>query len=289
MRILVIGGGHLATSIVERLESEGHDLIVFSRTQNPILKCRQIIGDIFDFPEFVKTLTLRPQIIIQTAWITTPGVYKNDVSNFKYAKFSCDLAQYIRSSGVEHLIVLGTCAEYGHQSSPSAAGITDLCPNSLYAEQKVFAFNSIKEILHNSDTRFSWARIFYPYGPNQHHKRLIPHLIHSLKNNISIKLADTSSVYDWTTTRDIASAISWIIDSYNPIELDIGTSFGFTNIELLEALTNLLPCKTKFPRIDEHDIGTKEVFVVDKKSPLFLSGWVPKDSLISGLEWVLSS
>jgi len=289
MKILVTGSGFIAGSIANRLEFEGHELRVFSRSVNSMIHCRQIQGDIFNFEEFTKTLTWKPQIIIHTAWITTPGLYKDDISNLRYAQFTCELARYISLSDIKHLIVLGTCAEYGHQRGPSTAGITKLSPNILYAEQKVAAFIAIKEILEDSATRLTWARVFYPYGPNQDQKRVIPYLIDSLKNGVPIKLADTSSIHDWITTRDISSAISWIINKVVPIEIDIGTSFGYTNLELLKTLEELLQTTNQLSARDEHIVGLNEVFVAGKKSPLLISGWLPNDSLTSGLEWVLDS
>lgn len=289
MKILVIGGGLIASSIVQRLEFEGHDLLVYSRSGNPTIHCSQLQGNIFEFSEFTKVFVWKPEIIIHTAWITTPGIYKDHHSNLEYTKFTLQLAQYIRNSDVKHLIVLGTCAEYGNQRGPSTAGITKLSPNTLYAEQKVVAFQAVKEILRESATRLTWARVFYPYGPNQDQKRLIPHLIHSLKSGIPIQLADISSVHDWITTRDISSAISWIINNKVPVEIDIGTSCGVTNRELLTTLENLLQIKNRLPERSEHIFGQNDVFVAGKNSPLFISGWSPKDSLTSGLVWLISS
>lgn len=289
MKILVIGSGLIASSIVQRLEFEGHDLLVYSRSVNPTIQCSQLQGNIFEFAEFSKVFTWNPEIIIHAAWITTPGIYKDDLSNLEYTKFTHQLAQYIHNSDVEHLIILGTCAEYGHRNGPSTAGVTNLAPSTLYAEQKVVAFQAVRDILQGSTTRLTWARVFYPYGPNQDQKRLIPFLIHSLKSGIPIQLADTSSIHDWITTRDIASAISWSINNETPTEIDIGTSSGFTNLELLTTLENFLQIKNLIPEKGEHIFGQNDVFVAGKNSPLFISGWSPKDSLTSGLEWVLGS
>lgn len=287
MKILVIGGGFIASSIVQKLESEGHEILVYSRTASERLKCRQIEGDIFNFSDFVKVFAWKPQIIIHTAWITTPGKYKDASSNFEYAKFTVNLANYVCNSKVEHLIILGTCAEYGMQTGPSTAGITKNSPNILYSEQKVAAFQAVKNILQETNTRFTWARLFYPYGPYQHKKRLIPHLVHSLKNEVPIRLADISSVYDWITTRDIASAILWIIEHELPLEIDIGTSIGTTNLELLMTLEELLQVKQQVNAEQGHEIGVGEFFVTGKDSPLLVAGWLPSDTLLSGLEWVL--
>jgi nucleoside-diphosphate-sugar epimerase len=287
MKILVIGNGFLATSIIERLESEGHEILIFSRTQNSSIKSKQVLGNIFDYEEFLKVLEWKPQVVIHTAWITTPGIYRDALSNLQYAEFTTNLARSLYNSDVEHLIILGTCAEYGKQVGSSTAGVTALSPTTLYAEQKIVSFNSAKEILRDSHVRFTWARVFYPYGPNQDQRRLIPRLISSIKNGEPIVLADTSSVYDWITTRDVALAISWALAHDLPTEIDLGTSIGFTNLEILKALENLLRKKSLLPPETTHNFGLSEVFVASKSSPLFTSGWSPKDSISAGLEWAI--
>ena len=289
MKILVIGNGFIATSIIQKLEYDGHELLVYSRTISKKIHSEQVIGDIFNFEDFLKTLSWKPQIVIHTAWITTPGVYKNDPSNHKYALFTADLAASLTRIDVEHLIILGTCAEYGHQYGPSTAGVTKLSPSILYAQQKVEAFNAARKFLEKSKVRMTWARIFYPYGPNQDQKRLIPHLIQSLKNGDPILLTDTSSIHDWITTRDIASAISWVIENEVPLEIDVGTSFGFTNLELLTTLAELLEKTDQLDHRNSHSFGLNEVFIAGRDSPLFKSGWLPSDSLSDGLKLVLDS
>jgi dTDP-6-deoxy-L-talose 4-dehydrogenase (NAD+) len=226
MRILVIGSGFLGTAVVGRLESEGHELLVFSRTPSKRIQSQQISGDIFEFEDFLKILNWKPQVVIHTAWITTPGVYKNDVSNFKYAQFTTRLAQTLVHSDIEHLIILGTCLEYGVQLGIAEPRVSIPTHPSLYAQQKVIAFNSVKELMQDSDVRFTWARVFHPYGQYQDSRRLIPSLVNSLKKGEPAVLLDKTSINDWITSRDVASAISWILDHDLPMELDVGTSLG---------------------------------------------------------------
>ena len=289
MKILIIGNGFLATGIVQKLQSEGHEILIFARTRNMRIQNQQVLGDIFDFREFIKVFEWKPQVIIHTAWITTPGIYKSDLSNFQYAEFTTNLAKFVINSEVEHLMILGTCAEYGYQKSSSKAGLTKLTPVTLYAQQKVVAFNSVNELMQNSKIRLTWARVFYPFGPDQDQKRLIPLLIKSLKNREPIVLGDITSVYDWITTRDISLAISWILKNDLPTEIDVGTSFGFTNLELLKALEKLLQIPYPQASLGIHHLGLEEVFIADKSSALFSSGWTPKDTITSGLEWVLGN
>jgi nucleoside-diphosphate-sugar epimerase len=287
VKILVIGSGFLGTPIIKKLESEGHHILAFSRTHKREIQSQQLIGDLFSSSDLNTALEWGPQVIVQTAWVTAHGLYSSDPSNSSYSQFTSDLARVVAGSTVEHLIILGSCAEYGPQPTTSTAGLTRLNPNNLYAETKVAAFHSARESLLGSDTRLTWARIFQPYGPNQDRKRLIPYLIDSIKAKRHVELYDTTTVLDWISTRDIASAISWIIKTRTPTEVDIGTTYGFTNLQILNTLEELLErtCKsTNFAKQISHNT---QVSVVGKDSPLFRTGWQPMDTLVGGLKWVL--
>jgi hypothetical protein len=106
---------------------------------------------------------------------------------------------------------------------------------------------------------------------------------------MGIQLRDTSSILDWITTSDIALAISWIIDTDTPTEVDIGTSIGFTNVEFLMNLESLLGHTNQWAQQIRKSTTLKNLSVVGKDSPLFISGWLPKDDLITGLQRVLDS
>jgi nucleoside-diphosphate-sugar epimerase len=289
MKILVIGNGFIGTSIIRKLESEGHELLIYTRTKKPGVESQQVTGDIFNFDDFVMTLSWKPQVVIHTAWVTSYELYKTDPLNYRHADFTSKLAKKLLHTDVEHLLILGSCAEYGPQSIASTAGITKLNPKNLYAQQKVIAFNSAAQTLLGSNTRLTWARVFFPYGPNQDKRRLVPYLINSLKDGEQVDLVDTSSVLDWITTRDISSAISWMIKNDTPTEVDIGTTIGYTNLDLIRHLEKLLGCSGKLTPNSSQVLSENFVSRVGIDSPLLESGWRPEDDLISGLDWVINT
>jgi nucleoside-diphosphate-sugar epimerase len=287
MKILVIGNGFLGQAIIRRLESDGHEVLIFSRTMKKSSKSTQVAGDISEFASIAKTFQWKPQVVVNTAWITDAEIYLQHVSNYEYASFTRDLTHYCLDVNVKHLILLGTGAEYGPQTTPCVAGITGLNPSSVYAQQKVAALELAKKSLLGSDVRLTWARIFQPYGPNQDEKRLIPYLISYVKSGNLVHLKGSSNILDWITTRDVASAIAWIISNETPIEVDIGTSIGYTNIELLKNLEQLMGDSKQWDRFSTKGQISQEVCVVGKDSPLFKTGWRSDDSLVSGLKWIL--
>jgi dTDP-6-deoxy-L-talose 4-dehydrogenase (NAD+) len=289
MKVLVIGNGFIAGPVIHKLESEGHQVLIFARTYKSGIKSNQIIGDFLNFNDFAPVLKWKPQVIVHTGWVTAHGRYPEDPLNYLYSEFTIKLARYIVSTNIEHLIVLGTCAEYGLQSAPSVAGVTQLDPSSLYAMQKVHAYKECSKILAAANIRFSWARIFQPYGLNQDSKRLIPYLIKSIKLGKQIELKDSTTILDWITTRDIASAITWIIGNISPTEVDIGTSVGYSNLDLLRHLESSLGNSIQWKRFTSQTLKAPHVSLVGKDSPLLKLGWRPSDNLSQGLEWVLRS
>ena len=146
MRILILGYGFIGKYIAHQLESQGYEVLIFSRNISITKKHNQIQGDVFKDDDLDKVISWQPTIIISTVWSTNHDSYSNDSNNINYANFSISLVDFCNRIGVKHLIVLGSGAEYGNPKMASSAGATVLNPLSIYAAQKVYAFNSIKEI-----------------------------------------------------------------------------------------------------------------------------------------------
>jgi UDP-glucuronate decarboxylase len=288
MKILVIGNGFLACPIVERLDSEGHEVSVYSKKAKNIIRVQQIEGDIAESDKLKEVLRDSYQVIINTAWITNHNQYQTDKSNMDYARCAISLAKLAAQSKVEHFIGFGSCAEYGTQSDPCVAGETRLKPSNLYAEQKVKTFRQTRQLFLSSKTRFSWLRVFQPYGLKQDPKRLVPYLINGLKNGSNIEIRDIRSLLDWVTTRDIASAVSWVLGNSLPSELDIATSVGYTNLDVFNCLEALLGKSKQIPLLGQSPEGGTQFLVAGVGSPIFTSGWKPEDTLETGLKWVVS-
>lgn len=287
MRILILGYGFIGKYIAHQLESQGYEVLILSRNISITKKHNQIQGDVFKDDDLNKVISWQPTIIISTVWSTNYDSYSNDSNNINYANFSISLVDFCNRIGVKHLIVLGSGAEYGNPKMASSAGATVLNPLSIYAAQKVYAFNSIKEI--DKKFRFTWARIFYPYAPNQNPKRLIPYLHSCLINQTQIVLRDSTSKFDWISTRDIALAVAWLVKNDSPIEVDIGTSISHTNIELLEEICSITHLNYKESMMTNLHITSNEVHAASRQSPLLNMGWKPLDSLNDGLKWVFSN
>lgn len=287
MKILILGNGFLAYPLIQLLENQGFELLIFSRDKKSTISSQQMIGDIFDDQLLIEALKWGPKVLINTAWMTSHNTYMNDDRNYAYSRFSKRLAQFSIDSSLEHVIAFGSCAEYGAQSAPSIAGVTKLAPRNVYASQKMESFYLMRDILAGSKIRFTWARIFQPYGKNQDSHRLVPFLINAIRNDLEIELHNSGAINDWITTIDIASAISWIIHNQCATEIDIGTGIGHSNFSLLQKLLIMMGKSRNSFHSNPVSRENSSIAVVGRTSPIFESGWRPKYDLDSGLRWVL--
>jgi uncharacterized protein related to proFAR isomerase len=73
-----------------------------------------------------------------------------------------------------------------------------------------------------------------------------------------------------------------------PVEVDIGTSQGYTNLQVLAVLERVLQTKSSLGGGVLHEEKSMKNYVAGVESGLFTSGWTPQDSLVTGLKWVIA-
>ena len=289
MRILIIGGGFLGEAIAQKLITERNEVLIFSRKLRLESNYVQIQGDIFHWPDVIQVLSWCPDIIINTAWITKQHNYRFHPLNYAYSDFVGRLATHLPQTSVSHFICLGSAAEYGKADSTFIEGESCLLPIDLYGRQKLRAFKLANGALMGENIRFTWARIFQPYGPMQDSSRLVPFLINAIAKGEVPSLKYPHNMNDWITTRDIASAIAWAINHDLKTEINVGTGVGYQNIEILKMLQRLMEKGDPINNEVVSGKGLQNMSVVTLESSLFASGWRPEDDLVSGLQWVLNS
>ena len=291
MKILVVGGnGFLGKAIFDRLSSEGHFVLKMDRNESALDLPNTILGDLSKPESYLDFLeNWKPEVVIQCAWVTSQKIYRDSSKNVDYqidtVKFAADCIKL----GVPHFIGMGTCAEYGNQQEPCRAGVTPMRPSDLYGQKKLETFLSIKKLATGSRTRFTWARVFQPYGLGQDMERLIPWASGMLATGKEIVVQNPLSKLDWISTRDISSAISWTISNPLPVEIDIGTGVGTSVLDLLLIIASILGVNSKLIKVEslKMDGLPQNDLIMSKSSPLLSDGWKPNDMLLNGLRWAI--
>ena len=291
MKILIVGGnGFIGRAIFDRLSLDGHEVLKLDRKESAKNIPNTVFGDIsnpLSYFEFLKRW--KPEVVIQCAWVTGQKIYRDSQENRIHQENTIHFATDCINLGIRHFIGLGSCAEYGTTSAPCIAGITATVPNDLYGKSKLETFKSIQEITNGTDTRFTWARVFQPYGRDQDSERLIPWALNKLSAGEEIVLANPNTELDWISTRDIASAISWTISNNLPAVIDIGTSIATSVLDLLNNLAKILDANTALIKVEPSNKlnQARNSLVVSSNSPLLANGWKADDLLSNGLRWVI--
>ena len=86
------------------------------------------------------------------------------------------LVRRLIEKGLKELVVAGTCYEYGLRSgclSPNAS----TSPINMYGIAKDSLNKVLSLICNQSNIRYCWVRVFFPYGKDQRQSSLVPSLI----------------------------------------------------------------------------------------------------------------
>ena len=179
MKVAVTGAtGFIGRHVLAELERRSVETIALVRpsTAKPLghSRSRVVQFDLQNTPPKAFELIGRPDVLIHLAWSGLPN-YKS------LHHFEQELpAQYrflkgLIESGLQTLVVAGTCFEYGMQSGSLSEDIAPH-PGNPYG----FAKNALRCQLEYLKTthpfQLTWARLFYLYGGGQAENSLLPQL-----------------------------------------------------------------------------------------------------------------
>ena len=284
--VLIFGGtGFLGRWIANDLFTNGFEVTSIGRKTPEKSRINFISGNIFNKKEVIELIKfVDPEIVINAAWYTAIDDYRNSELNFLYRDCSIELADTCCRFKIPRFITLGSCAEYGSNVVNADDNLSQLNPQDLYSESKVRVFNHLTETYEHE---WVWARIFQPYGIDQDPRRLIPYLIKSYTDKAQPKLKYPNNFSDWITTRDIGSAIRFILEKHITNEVNIGSGIGTSNREISKILRSKIQ-KHNSVNSEDYDDSPGTGVVASKKSKLFKQGWSPDDLLTNGLDWMLN-
>jgi nucleoside-diphosphate-sugar epimerase len=150
--------------------------------------------------------------IIHAAWYTEPSKYLDSNKNFECLTGTLKILNSVVRNNVKNFIGLGTCAEYKFSNKPLKRD-SPILPNTIYASCKAAVYFIAKRICEENNINFSWCRLFYVYGENDHKERLFRFVKDSLENNKIVKLYSGDKVRDFINVNDAALKIVSLINS----------------------------------------------------------------------------
>lgn len=208
MKILITGAsGFIGRHLVEHAQAAGHEVIgvALAQPDEPFAAEIEFIAtDIFT-PGAAATLPVA-DVLVHLAWQRIPEgqspVHMEIClpQSLTYLKETC-------AAGLRHLLVVGTCFEYGQQREGMLSENDEAAPECLYSQAKHQLHRELVQGVPD-DLCLHWARLFYTYGPHQHQRCLLPLLEAAIaRGDTTFPMSPGQQERDYIHVHDIAAQL----------------------------------------------------------------------------------
>lgn len=221
MRVLVTGAtGFVGHYVVNELLARGHSVVAIARD---IKRARD--KPWFDRVEFIQCdlhesfkplfqSESLPNAIVHLAW---PGL-PNYQDFFHIGKnLPADLAflEAAVKSGVPHLLVAGTCLEYGMQYGPLTEEM-ETSPTIPYGFAKDALRKALQFLQKESPFTLQWMRLFYMYGEGQNRNSLLAQLDRAIEEEKPVfNMSKGDQLRDYLPIQEVARNFAIVLE--NPL------------------------------------------------------------------------
>lgn len=220
MHVLVIGAtGFIGRHVVTCLLQKGHQVTAVGRRAERLSEVTWgdsvhfVACDIHDPATDIASFG-HTDALIHLAW---PGLpYYRSLSNIEVTLPSdYFFLKKLIMAGLKHLLVAGTCFEYGLQSGCLHEEMT---PNPVTPYG--LAKDSLRRYLQAIQLQYpfclQWPRLFYMHGEGQHSNSLLPQLDRSIDNGeLVFNMSGGEQLRDYMPVEEVASCLVKLIETPN--------------------------------------------------------------------------
>ena len=218
MKVLVTGAaGFVGRHVIPELLKRNHEVIA---VDCDLVKAKGMqwyknvtfhSNDIFDPKlDYIQEFGL-PDVLIHLAW---PGL-PNYLDLFHFEKNLPNDYNFIKKiviSGVKHVLITGTCFEYGMQSGQLSEE-TLAVPSNPYALAKDTLRKFLQELQVKNPFVLQWSRLFYMYGSGQNPNSLLAKLDKAIDDGEKIfNMSGGEQLRDYLPVEEIASRLVTLME-----------------------------------------------------------------------------
>ncbi len=219
MKIIVTGAtGFVGRYVVPELLSRKHNIIAVARNLNRAKempwykKVKFFSYDIHDATIDPTKILEVPDAIIHLAWPGLPN-YKDLFHFERNLPADYRFLKNMIKAGTKHVIVTGTCLEYGMQNGSLSENDTTK-PCAPYGLAK----DTLRKFLQTLQTKhpffLQWVRLFYTYGIGQNPNSLLSQLDNAIDNQDKIfNMSEGDQLRDYLPVEEIAQYLVAILEN----------------------------------------------------------------------------
>jgi UDP-glucose 4-epimerase len=252
MKVLVTGGaGFIGSALVASLCAAGHRVVVYDNLERgeraylgPAGSVELVQGDVRDAASVARAIAdSRPDAVVHLAalhfipdCVARPAdTLSINVDGTRHVLAAC------AASGVARIAFASSAAVYAPSDEACNEATSALGPHDVYGESKLRGEELCRE--HHSAVGGDVAllRIFNAVGPRETNPHVVPHLFETLKTSDTIPLGNTQARRDYVDTRDIAAAMTAVVErSRGLTPYNIGSGRAYSVDDLVSVMSKRL-------------------------------------------------
>ena len=219
MRVMVTGAtGFVGQHVVTELLARGHSVVAIARDSR---RAREMPW--FDRVEFIqcdlhedfKPLfqpECLPNAIVHLAWPGLPN-YRDFFHISKNLPADLAFLEAAVNSGVPHLLVAGTCLEYGMQYGPLTEEMKT-SPTTPYGFAKDALRKALQLLQKERPFALQWIRLFYMYGEGQNKNSLLAQLDRAIDEGQPVfDMSMGDQLRDYLPIQDVAKNFAIVLEN----------------------------------------------------------------------------
>lgn len=252
MKVMVTGAtGFVGRHVVNELHKRGHSVVAIARD---IKRAREIAW--FERVEFIECDLHKgfqhlfkpdsmPNAIVHLAWPGLPN-YREFFHISKNLPADLAFLEAAVKSGVPHLLVAGTCLEYGMQFGPLSEEM-ETAPTTPYGFAKDALRKSLQLLQIEIPFTLQWMRLFYMHGEGQNRNSLLAQLDRSIDERQKVfNMSMGDQLRDYLPIQKVAE--NFVLALENPQVKGVINCCSGRPISVLDLVQQ--HCKTKASNIE---------------------------------------
>lgn len=219
MKVIVTGStGFVGRHVVAELLACGHTVVATARDvkraqEMPWFdKVEFIKCDLHEsFPSLLQPMSL-PDAIVHLAWPGLPN-YRDYFHISKNLPADLAFLEAAVKLGVPHILVAGTCLEYGMQYGPLTEA-QETFPVTSYGLAKDSLRKALQLLQKENPFVLQWVRLFYMYGDGQNENSLLSQLDSAINEGRShFNMSLGSQLRDYLSVLEVARNFVYVLEN----------------------------------------------------------------------------